>query len=98
MTAHRYTIVCEYRGGTYVSQVVGDDVCEAVRLWTDYLLREEPIPRCSTLLARSVASSLDDDPPVSLDGLSGVWSISGTYGGNFMLANVVESALPLDGS
>ena len=98
MAIRKYTIVCEFRGGTYVSQVAGNDVQEAVRSWADYLAREKPIPQSSTYLAKSVAASLDHTPPVTLDGLSGVWCIFGNCGGDLMLANIVESGLPANGS
>ena len=97
MATCKYTIVCEFRGGTYVSQVTGDDVNEAVRLWADYLAHEKPIPQASTYLARSVAANLDDTPPASLNGLSGVWCITGSCGGDFMLAHIIENTLPEHG-
>jgi hypothetical protein len=92
MTSYKYTVVCEFRGGTYVSQVAGGDVRDAVSAWIDYLAREKPIPHFSEHLARSVAVNLDDTPPVPLDGLSGVWCISGSCEGDFMLANIIASA------
>lgn len=97
MATLKYTIVCEFRGGTYVSQIGGDDILEAARAWTDYLAREQPIPDCSQHLAKSVAAGLGDTLPVPLDGLSGVWCISGSCEGDFMLANIIESTSSASG-
>jgi hypothetical protein len=92
MTAHKYTIVCEFRGGTYVTQVLGNDVIDAVKSWGGYLVRERPIPRVSPYLAKAVAVSIDQTPPVELDGLSYVWCVTALCGGDLMLANIVETA------
>ena len=91
MGDRRFTIVCEFRGGTYVSQLAADDERDAARRWAEYLKRERPIPRVSSYLAKSVAEELVGYPPVPFDGLSGVWCVTGNCGGNLMLANIIES-------
>jgi hypothetical protein len=98
MTHCRYTIVCEFRGGTYVSQVIAGDLFEAVRAWTDYLARDRPIPRSSTYLAKTVAAQTREVAPTALKGLSGVWCVTATCGGDLMLANIVETVQAIDGS
>jgi hypothetical protein len=88
-----FTIVCDFRGGTYVSQVRAvDEVC-AVREWAHYLRSEKPILRVSGHLAKQVEADLDDFPPVALQGLNGVWCIGAICGRSYMSANIVESAL-----
>jgi hypothetical protein len=98
MSCRKYTIVCEFRGGTYVSQVFADDVLGAVEAWTGYLASERPIPRVSTHLAKAVGASIGDNPPIALEGLTGVWCFCSTCGGDLMLANVVETADAENGS
>lgn len=91
MTSKRFTVVCEYRGGTYVSQVKGVDINDAVRSWIELLMVERPLGRSSTYLARNLSANLNDDPPISLEGLEGGWCVSTLCGGEQMLANLVAS-------
>lgn len=92
MTSDKYTVICEFRGGTYVSQVQGRDINDAVRSWIELLRVERPMGRSSAYLARSLLADLDDNPPKVLKGLQGVWCVSGVYDGDLALANVVASA------
>jgi hypothetical protein len=90
MAMQKFTVVCEFRGGTYVSQVTGNDVQEAVKSWVAYLKQNQPIPNSSVELAQAVNANLSDTPPVLLDGLSGVWCISAIFDGDLMLAHLIE--------
>lgn len=92
MATRRYTVVCEFRGGTYVEQVDATNVRDAVRVWAERLATERPIPRSSTWLAKRVSQDLVLNDPTSLDGMKGVWCITASCGGDFMLANIVETA------
>ena len=98
MSDRLFTIVCDFRGGTYVSQVRASDERDAVREWTQMLVRERPIKRASTYLAKSVTKWTTDDPPVATEGLSGVWSIIGSCGGDIMFADIIDTAMPVNGS
>ena len=92
MGFRKYTFVCEYRGGTYVAQVSAEDLSKAIRAWADYLISDEPIPRVSALVAKEVAAQIDDSGPTELEGLIGVWCISAIVGGDYLLANIVDTA------
>lgn len=91
MSVRLFTIVCDFRSGTYVSQVRASDERDAVRAWTELLIEERPIKGVSSYLAKSVASSMAEYPPVALSGLQSVWCITGSCGGDFVLANIVET-------
>lgn len=93
MASRRYTIVCDFRNGTYISQVVGNNVDEATQAWIELLVRDRPLGRSSTYLAKSVAKILVDDPPVPLNGLKDVWCVSAVCGGDLMLTNIIESVI-----
>jgi len=58
------------------------------------LVRERPIKRASSYLAKSVAAWIEDFPPVALDGLTDVWCVTGSCGGDFMLVNIIETVQP----
>lgn len=92
MAGRKYTIVCEFRGGTYVSQVLADDLLGAIKAWTDYLQIQRPIPRVSKHLAKAVIAEISGELPVALVGLTGVWCVTAIYGGDLMLANIVDTA------
>jgi len=91
MGNRRFTVVCEFRGGTYVSQHFAEDERQAAQQWAEYLKRDRPISRASTYLAKTVAADLPERPPVPLDGLSSVWCLSALCGGDLMLANIIHS-------
>jgi hypothetical protein len=98
MSDRKYTIVCEFRGGTYVSQVSATDEHGAIDAWTSYLVCNQPIPRVSKHLAKAVAARISETAPIALDGLTGVWCVSAACGGDLMLANIVHTASEADGS
>ena len=91
MSGRLFTIICEFRGGTYASQVRAEDERHAVMAWTELLAIERPIAHASSYLAKSVAAEIDDCPPTALEGLIGVWYISGECGGDWMSANIIET-------
>jgi hypothetical protein len=91
MSTRLYTIVCEFRGGTYVSQVRASGEVEAVRNWAERIKLEKPIPRASFFAATNVLRDLDGDGPVAIDGLAGVWCFTTTIGKDLLLANLVLS-------
>lgn len=92
MVPRTYTILCDFRGGTYVSQVVADDVCGAVAEWVVYLADTRPIPRVSTYLAKTVAAQIKDGGPVPLNGLVRVWCLTAVCGKDLVIVNIVETA------
>ena len=88
-----YTFVCEFRGGTYISQVRADDEVQAVRNWAELLVRERPMSRPSSYIARNAIQDLDWlDLPVAIRDLVGVWCISGIVGGDLYLTDIVRTS------
>jgi len=98
MAGRLFTIACEFRGGTYISQVRASDERDAVREWADLLRRQRPIKKVSTYIARRMSDRFDDDPPTALEGLSGVWCLVDLCGGDLVLTNIIESVQPANGS
>ena len=98
MTARLFTFVCEFRGTTHVSQVRAPDHHDAVRAWAGTLRTERPFGRASSYLARTAEADLAEFPPVAIRGVSNVWCITGNCGGDFMLADIVETVSALNGS
>lgn len=89
-----YTIILDFRGGTYVSQVEASDEVDATRRWASLLAGEKPLGRSSPYLAKAVLRDQDNgDYPTPLDGLAGVWCVTALCGGDLAIANVVRSNL-----
>jgi hypothetical protein len=94
MDGRLFTFVCEFRGTTHVSQVSATDEHDAVRLWGGVLRQERPFGRASTALAKSAEGGASSFEPIALSGLSTVWCITGSCGGDLMLADIVETVTP----
>jgi hypothetical protein len=94
MLPSRFTVIMDFQGGTYVSQVEARDYIEATRLWAERFAAERPVPRLSGRLAKKVLADLNDnDNPTLLDGLTDVWCFGAVVGGSLVLANIVRSRL-----
>lgn len=99
MTARLFTFVSEFRGTTNVSQVSAPDEQEAVRVWARSLCSERPFGRASSYIGKTAVADLTEKlPPVAIRGVSNVWCITGICGGDLMLANIVETVQPANGS
>ena len=84
-----YTIVLDYKGGTYVGQAAGSSARSALKLWisriTNRELREWKITR------RELSGIPKSDKPVQLTGRLNVWCLSGLVRNNLVLINVVAT-------
>lgn len=89
----KFTVVCEFRGGTYLAQIHAENVIEAVRNWSDYMARERPIARSSGRLAKNALRGLDELGPTPIETLTGVWFIYVPCGGEGAFINLIDSAL-----
>lgn len=87
-----FTVVCDFDGGTYVSQHRCADVAGVALAWSDMLRSDRPIPKSSAHIANHVIRELDEGfMPASLTGLSDVWQIGGQVEGRFYTATIVLS-------
>ena len=89
----KFTVVCDFLGGTYIEQVRADTVEDAVRQWSAYLAREQPIADHSSLLAKDVLQRLEEDAPTPLDTLTGVWFVYASSGDAAAFINLIDSAV-----
>ena len=90
---HRlYTVICEFRGGAYISQVSAVDEQDAVLEWSERIAKEKPIHRASKHLARrALLEPASGGPPVRLDGLTGAWCMTSSIGKDLVLWTLVLS-------
>ncbi|MFT3997809.1 MAG: hypothetical protein QM667_10410 [Asticcacaulis sp.] len=86
-----YTVVLDYDGGTYISQVRAPDERAALFLWCDRFEAAETAAK-TRKVASKVRKSLDDDRPVLLSGCEFVWCATASRKGKFILINIVKTA------
>ena len=92
MPSNRYTIICEFRGGTYISQIEAEDELDALDQWCAIIQTDKPIPRSSAHVAKAVRRDIKDrERAAPLDGLVGVWCFSSLMGGDLVLINIVHT-------
>jgi hypothetical protein len=89
MIKQLFTVLCEFRGGTYVSQVRALDEQHAFMAWADALRRDRPMGDEVDKIARKVIE--ETEPLNALNGLSGVWCWTANVEGDFLLTNIVRS-------
>jgi hypothetical protein len=83
-----YTILTEYRGGTYISQIGAETPNAAIQLWSEAKSSDkEDVPAGARVEIRKQLSA--GDAPVLVSGRKNVWCISGTYRNQLILINVV---------
>ncbi|RJG55926.1 hypothetical protein D0Z70_07805 [Sphingobium terrigena] len=90
MANQLFTIMCEFDGGTYLSQVHAPDEQQALIAWSEVVARERPMGDDALLIAYTAAAGKDDLTAVA--GLSGVWCWSGMVENRLILSNFVRSA------
>jgi len=86
---HLYTVLLDYAGGTYVSQLAASDEQDALRRWLDKLGSERTAGEVSDEVATAFESM--PDRPVLIEGLTNAWSASASEKGGLALVNIVRN-------
>ena len=90
-----YTVVMDYRGGTYISQVDAGNVAGALETWADTLDQRsigELGPRRKAGLTDDIKVQLSSgQEPALLDGLVNVWCAAASTSGGLALINIVAT-------
>ncbi len=68
----KYTIVFDFKGGTYISQYYASSIKEAVLLWANNSDNGD-IPDISIKVKEQIYSNLLEDEPILLTGIENVW-------------------------
>lgn len=85
-----YTIILEFRGGTYISQVRSENVSSALSQWIWQLKNED---LAAWKLDREALKDIQGTAiPVALTGCLNVWCLSGIAGEWQVLINVIKTA------
>ena len=83
---HLYTVIAEYRGGTYIKQVRGLSAKDAILRWTKQAGRSTP----KDLSAALRHIPVEEFEPVLIDGCKNAWCASSSYRG-LLLLNIVKT-------
>ena len=83
-----FTVIAEYRGGTYIDQIRGFSASAALRKLTK---------KGRSSLPKAIVSGMkqliaEGDRPVTIGGCKNVWCTSESYGSGLLLINIVETA------
>ena len=92
-----FTFVCDYAGGTYVSQTLAASEAGAVSWWIENLKNEKFIPKVSTVIAEQLRHSVDGEQGLEfylapLTGLKNVWQFSDTFFDSGLYTTVIKTA------
>jgi hypothetical protein len=90
MTNNRlYTVVLNYKGGTYIGQTSGDSATAALSQWVSRIRNEELAEWGIT--RDELSKIVRSDEAVPLNGCLNVWCLSGTTSGGLALINLIAT-------
>ncbi len=81
-----YTVLMDYGGGTYISQVLAPSVSSALQLWLDQLTDDE---LANWTLKRSELEDVVSKDAVALESLESIWCVSSTGDLGLIPINIV---------
>jgi hypothetical protein len=87
---HLYTLVLDYAGGTFVSQVRALNEQDALVRWMGMLSAHETVGLMSAEVVAAFRNV--NEQPVALEGLTSAWCASGSAQGGLALVNIVRTA------
>lgn len=87
-----YTVIVDYAGGTYISQVRATDETEALMRWCVAFSAEEGVPETVRSIGDKALANLDLLELVALKGCTSAWCATITHSGHLALINIVKTA------
>jgi hypothetical protein len=89
MRIQLYTVILEFQGGTYISQVLAPSPQESARLYTQYITKSDA--DAWKLDVSKLRALFRDCEPVPLKELINAWCVSGEIDGHFVLMNIIQT-------
>ena len=87
---HIYTIILDWKGGTYIYQVRERSVDGAVQTWAREL-DTSPIAGFEPSLREQLSSDLEHEAATPLEGLTNAWCNDAVLGDELALIHVVKT-------
>ena len=85
-----FTVLMEYCGGTYISQVEEDSAGEALLAWA-INLDPAPIAKFDEPRKLELIAEVQGDNAVPLDGLVNAWCATALISGDLALVNIIAT-------
>ena len=85
-----YTLILDFRGGTYVKQVEGCSPGSAIVEFAEQINISE-IPGIGTPEKQSLIEQLKDEIPTPLDGRINAWCVTALLDDSLVLINIVQT-------
>jgi hypothetical protein len=86
-----FTVLLEFNGGTYISQVRSASARSAVKKYATQLTKNEAVG--APILRKHLASSISEEVPVVIDGTVNVWCCSAPVDKKGLaLLNVIQTS------
>ncbi len=87
---HLFTILCEYKGGTYTKQLRAENPVQALEQWAEIFLLDDFLTTPEKeIFAAEVQYSLREGNLVALEGLQNVWYESFSLEEDLLEVNIV---------
>lgn len=97
--AHFFTIICEYKGGTYTHQLHAESPVRAFAQWADHFAKEDILSAAEKMeFAGEVQYSLEEGNLAAMNGLQNVWYEGFSLGDHLLeviLVGMSEMPIPL---
>lgn len=84
-----YTIILDFLGGTYISQVRAESKTDAIVRWTHSL--DDRIPEVSLVNRNELADGLELEKLVPLNGLVNAWCMSALVNDGLALLHIIKT-------
>ena len=85
-----YTIIFEFRGGTYIKQVLADDPKDALLRWAKDI-NTQNISGMGPKMKSELYKKIRRDTLILIEGCKNVWCTDAFSGTNFGLINVIKT-------
>lgn len=89
-----YTIIMDFRGGTYISQVKAPHQDKAVEIWANELNTKEVLyfsDNSKKQLIEALPELIKDNEIIELDNLQNVWSFTYQFKTGYAIVNIVKT-------
>ena len=88
-----YTVVMEFRGGTYISQVKANNLRNCLKKWADSLEFDDIKYFGVKALAELKREAQIMDLPIKINGVKNVWCCCMSIKAGFILINIIKTSL-----
>jgi hypothetical protein len=85
-----FTIILDFKGGTYISQVIADSPKAALICWSK-CLETDVIAGLGKKKKKQITEKTISEDVVSLNDVTNVWCATFLLGKNFALVNIVQT-------